>query len=70
MNTADNLSVQNGTEEQKQTAMADTKKVKDNEPPKDETIHTINPFTGTQVAITPDDLEGIEKLNEANTGRD
>ena len=34
------------------------------------TIHTINPFTGTQVDITPEDLEGIEKFKEAQTERD
>lgn len=34
------------------------------------TIHTVNPFTGTEVDISPEDLEGIEKFKEAQTERD
>lgn len=37
---------------------------------KNKTIHTVNPFTGTEVEITPENLEGIEKKIEAGTERD
>ena len=36
----------------------------------DATIHTTNPFTGEKSDITPEDLENLEKWNEAQTERD
>ncbi len=61
--------VQQQTEAAKQEA---AKEAHDNKKPeeKSDVMHTINPFTGNTVDITPEDLEGIEKLNEANTERD
>ena len=32
--------------------------------------HTVNPFTGTEIEITSEDLEGVEKKIEADTERD
>jgi hypothetical protein len=60
--------VEQKTKESKQQAMSEAHtehKSDDNK-----TIHTINPFTGTAVDITPEDLEGIEKKLEADTERD
>ena len=70
MNTADKNDVQSQTEASKKEAMNEAQKNQSHEAEKVETIHTINPFTGTQTDISPEDIEGIEKLNEANTERD
>lgn len=67
MNTTDKNKVEQETEESKQQAMSDAKKNKETD---DETIHTINPFTGAKTTITPEDLENVEKFNEAQTERD
>ncbi len=62
MNTPDKNNAEKQTEESKKDAIANAKE--------GETIHTINPFTGTEVEISPEELEGIEKFNEAQTERD
>ena len=36
----------------------------------DKIIHTINPFTGEKTDISNEDLENMEKWNEAQTERD
>lgn len=36
----------------------------------DGVVHTTNPFTGEKTNITPEDLENMEKWNEAQTERD
>ena len=64
MSTPDKKEVIKETEESRKNA---TDAAKENT---GETIHTVNPFTGTETNITPEDLEGIEKFNEAQTERD
>lgn len=70
MSTQDKNEAQRQTEASKQQATEEAKNGATGKAEKDETIHTINPFTGAQTDITPEDLEGMEKLNEANTERD
>ena len=36
----------------------------------DAVIHSTNPFTGEKKNITPEDLENMERWNEAQTERD
>lgn len=44
---------------------------KSSQPKKDDAIiHTKNPFTGEKTDITPEDLEKMERWNEAQTERD
>lgn len=63
----DRKEVEQKTEESKQQAM---KEAHTDHRHNDGTIHTVNPFTGTEVNITPEDLEGIEKKLEADRERD
>ena len=62
-----NKEVEKKTEDAKQQAVKEVHTEKRSD---DKTIHTINPFTGTEVEITQEDLEGIEKKREADTERD
>lgn len=66
MNTENKNKVEQETEESKQQAMAEARKNKE----EGGDIHTINPFTGAEVTITPEEMDGIEKFNEAQTERD
>ena len=59
--------IEQKTEESKQQAIKEAKADHAND---DKTIHTINPFTGTEINITPEDMEGMEKKLEADTERD
>ncbi len=57
----------------KKTALKKAKsaKTKSSQPKKDDAvIHTTNPFTGKKTDITPEDLENMERWNEAQTERD
>ena len=67
MNDNRSKEIKQKTEESKQQAMNEAKAEHSND---DKTIHTINPFTGTEINITPEDLEGMEKKLEADTERD
>ena len=63
-----NSEVEKKTEDSKQQAVKEAHA--DEKHNDDKTIHTINPFTGTKMDITPEDLEGIDKKIEADTERD
>lgn len=52
----------------KAAKLADSKSSE--QPNDDQTIHSTNPFTGEKKDITPEDLENMEKWNEAQTERD
>lgn len=67
MNNDNRKEVEQKTEESKQQAMKEAHVEHSHD---DKTIHTINPFTGTEITITPDDVEGMEKKMEADTERD
>ncbi len=70
MNDDKRKEIEQKTEESKQQAIQEAKEDDNNNNDGDKTIHTINPFTGAQMNITPGDLEGIEKKHEADTERD
>jgi hypothetical protein len=55
---------------QKDTAQKQADLEKENPGAPEQPIHVRNPFTGKEVDVTPEQIEGIEKQIEANTERD
>ena len=55
---------------QKDTAQKQADLGNENTGTPEQPVHVRNPFTGEEVDITPEQIEGVEKQIEANTERD
>ena len=55
---------------QKDTAQKQADLEKENLGVPEQPVHVRNPFTGKEVDVTPEQIEGVEKQIEANTERD